>query len=45
MKKSYLGIDVHKTFCVYTQIDADGNLIKRGRFGNKIEEVSDFTVV
>ena len=42
MKKSYLGIDIHKSFCVYTHINADGNLIKRGRFGNRIEEVSDF---
>ena len=42
MSKSYLGIDIHKRHCVYTHIDAEGNLLKQGRFGNNIMEVSDF---
>jgi transposase len=42
MSKSYLGIDVHKRYCVYSEIDAKGKVIRRGRFGNNLGEVSDF---
>jgi len=42
MSKSYVGIDVHKRRCVYTELDARGNIIRRGSFGNEIIEVSDF---
>jgi transposase len=42
MRKSFMGIDIHKRFCVYTEIDPDGNVLRRGRFGNNIEEVADF---
>jgi len=39
MLKSYLGIDVHKKWCVYTEIDSTGKVIRQSRFGNTIEEV------
>jgi len=42
MSKTYLGVDVHKRFCVFTEIDAEGNLVRRGRFANNFEEVSQF---
>jgi hypothetical protein len=32
MSESYLGIDVHKRFCVFCEIDADGGVVRRGRF-------------
>jgi transposase len=42
MSKSFLGIDVHKRYCVYSEIDTRGKLIRRGRFGNNLSEVSGF---
>lgn len=42
MSTSFIGIDVHKRYCVYSEIDAKGNVIRRGRFGNNLGEVSDF---
>lgn len=42
MSKSYLGIDVHKKWCVYTEIDSKGKIVRQGRFGNTFEEVSTF---
>jgi|GEM_PF-6898870 len=30
MSKTYLGVDVHKRFCVFTEIDAEGNLVREG---------------
>ena len=42
MTKTYLGIDIHKTWCVYSELDTKGNLIRRGRFGNNLGEISDF---
>jgi transposase len=42
MSKSFLGIDVHKNKCVYSELDTRGNVIRRGQFGNNLEEVSDF---
>ena len=42
MIKAYLGIDVHKRHCVFTEIDLKGNVLRRGRFDNSIEGVSDF---
>jgi transposase len=42
MSKSYLGIDVHKKWCVYTEIDSTGKVIGQSRFGNTFEEVSTF---
>jgi transposase len=42
MLKSYLGIDVHKRRCVYTELNATGKIIRRGSFSNNLEEVSDF---
>ena len=42
MSKSYLGIDVHKKWCVFTEIDSTGKVIRQSRFGNTIEEVSTF---
>jgi hypothetical protein len=43
MAKSFVGIDIHKKLCVYTEIDSEGNLIRQGRFGNDLLEVSDFS--
>jgi transposase len=43
MSERYLGIDVHKKLCVYTELDSSGNVIRRGKFGNNISEVSDFS--
>jgi len=42
MSKSFMGIDVHKARCVYSELDARGNVIRRGKFGNNLAEVSDF---
>lgn len=42
MKESYMGIDVHKKWCVFTEIDSTGKLLRQGRFGNTFEEVSTF---
>jgi transposase len=42
MSKSFLGIDVHKVKCVYSELDTKGNVIRRGQFGNNLSEVSDF---
>jgi transposase len=42
MSKCYLGIDVHKKVCVFTEIDSGGKILHRGKFGNTLEEVSDF---
>ena len=42
MTKAYLGIDVHKRHCVFTEIDLKGNVLRRGRFDNSIKGVSDF---
>lgn len=44
MHKTFVGIDLHKRRCVYAEIDADGNLLRRGSFGNNIEEVSRFAL-
>jgi transposase len=37
-----LGIDIHKKQCVYTHIDSEGKVLRRGAFGNSLCEVSDF---
>ena len=42
MSKSYLGIDVHKKVCVFTEIDSKGKIVSRGKFSNTLEEISDF---
>ena len=42
MSKTYLGIDVHKLRCVYTELNTKGKIVRKGSFGNNIEEVSDF---
>ena len=42
MPESYLGIDVHKKQCVFTEIDSKGKILRRGRFGNTFGEVADF---
>jgi predicted NBD/HSP70 family sugar kinase len=41
MSKTYLGIDVHKRHCVFTEIDLKGNVLRRERFENSFEGVSD----
>lgn len=42
MSKTYLGIDVHKRSCVFTEIDPEGNVMRRGRFDNRFEAISEF---
>jgi len=42
MFETYLGIDVHKKRCVYTQVNTQGKIMDRGSFHNEIMEVSDF---
>ena len=42
MKNSYVGIDLHKKWCVFTEIDSTGKLLRQGRFSNTFEEVSAF---
>ena len=42
MSKSFMGIDLHKRNCVFTEIDSDGKVLRRGKFGNNIEEVTKF---
>lgn len=42
MLQSYLGIDVHKHRCVYTELNPEGNILRRGSFGNNLDEVSNF---
>ena len=42
MSKSYLGIDVHKHRCVFTALNSDGEIIRRGSFINTLSEVSTF---
>ena len=42
MSKSYSGIDVHKKWCVFTEIDSTGTVIRQGRFGHTPEEVYTF---
>lgn len=43
MSQSYLGIDVHKRRCVFTEIDSKGKIVRRGKFSNTFEEVADFS--
>jgi transposase len=42
MSQRFVGIDLHKRFCVFTELDSEGNLVNRGRFGNNIGEIADF---
>lgn len=42
MSKRFIGVDLHKKFCVFTELDAEGNVLRKGRFGNNNGEVSDF---
>ncbi len=42
MSASFMGIDLHKRTCYFTEIDSEGKVLRRGRFGNNIEEVSAF---
>jgi transposase len=43
MSKRYVGIDVHKKLCVFTELNAVGNVTGKGSFRNDIVGVSDFT--
>jgi len=42
MSKNFIGVDLHKRFCVFAELDANGNVIRRGKFGNNFKEISDF---
>lgn len=42
MSDHYIGIDIHKEWCVFTEIDAKGTIIERGKFGNNSQAVLEF---
>lgn len=42
MVKSYLGIDVHKKDCSFTELSAEGKILRKSHFGNNLESLSGF---
>ena len=42
MSRKFVGVDLHKRTCYFTELDSEGNVLRRGEFGNNIEEVSSF---
>jgi len=38
----FVGVDLHKKSCVFTELDSKGKILRRGKFGNNIGEVSAF---
>jgi transposase len=44
MSKRFVGIDLHKKLCYFTELDSEGNILRRGKFGNNIEAISAFAV-
>ena len=42
MSQNYLGIDVHKKWCVFTQINSTGKVMRQSKFRNAFEEISTF---
>jgi len=42
MSEHYVGIDVHKKWCVFTEINSTGKVVRQSRFGNNFGEVLDF---
>jgi transposase len=42
MSKRFIGVDLHKKYCVFTELDIGGKVLRKGRFGNNLEEVSSF---
>jgi transposase len=44
MSERFVGVDLHKKLCYFAELDSRGNLLRRGKFGNNIGEVSAFAV-
>lgn len=42
MSERFVGVDLHKKFCHYAELDSGGKVVRRGRFGNNIDEISLF---
>jgi len=42
MSARFIGVDLHKRFCVFTELDIEGNILRRGKFGNNLGEISNF---
>lgn len=42
MSQRFVGVDLHKKLCYFTELDSEGNVINKGRFGNNFGEVAAF---
>jgi len=42
MSQRFVGVDLHKKLCYFTELDSEGNVIKKGKFGNNFGEVAAF---
>ena len=42
MSGRFMGVDLHKKYCVFTELDSRGNIIRRGKFSNNLGEIADF---
>lgn len=42
MSGRFMGVDLHKKYCVFTELDSQGNITRRGKFSNNQGEISDF---
>jgi transposase len=42
MPESFIGVDLHKKSCVFTELDVKGNLIRKGNFSNNNSGINKF---
>ena len=42
MSKSFIGVDLHKKNCVFTELDSHGNLIRKGTFSSNNNGIGKF---
>lgn len=42
MNRRFVGVDLHKRLCHFTELGSEGNVIKKGKFGNNFGEVAAF---
>ena len=42
MPESFIGVDLHKKFCVFTELDSHGNLIGKGTFSSNNSGIGKF---
>lgn len=40
MPERFVGVDLHKKLCYFTELDSDGNVIRKGKFGSNFGEVA-----